>query len=130
MSAPAASWPGTGLAARTAGSRTDGLPDTTSRRGGEHEVGDAREAARMLGDDRRLPDRHAVGRDQREAVLRFEDDGLEAGPRQGLGARAGPRPRPRRDRVPIRTWAIAAMCMRSDAPTEPVRATTGRHAAR
>ena len=87
MSAPAASWPGTGLAARTAGSRTDGLPDSDLERGGEHEVGDAREAARVLGDERRLPDRHAVRRDQREAVLGLEDDGREAGPREGLGAR-------------------------------------------
>ena len=56
-------------------------------RGGEHEVGDARQASGVLGDDRGLPDRHAVRRDQRQAVLGLEDDGLEAGPRQRLAAR-------------------------------------------
>ena len=87
MLAPAASWPGTGLARRTASSRIDGLPAVASSDAREHEVRGRGDALGPCDEQRRVPDRDPVRGDHRQAVLGLELDRGEAGSREGGTAR-------------------------------------------
>ena len=71
------------------------------------------------------PDGHAVRRDQGQAVLRARARAAPCRPRRAPRRRRGSRPRILPCRARSTTWAIAAMCIRSDAPTDPIAGTTG-----
>ena len=129
MLPPAASWPGYRLRTqrrpgrRSTGCRRSPRASSGERRGRRRRRRQSRRglpAARRMPDRTRRSPRSARGRPSAGA------DGAPGRPRaQRLARRQGSRPRLRPCPRPIATCAIAAMCIRSEAPTEPIAGTTG-----